>query len=283
MDRAGLLESIANSSDAAAKRIYASSVKMPLSKKWTKVRSPEGQTMVEQAVETGLREKVPPSELGLEMTRKGKEAAGQEIGKAAAQIPGTINIEDIVTNGLSRARTLAKKGDRPAKDIAAIDQFAEDFKAGRTAELTPAELQDIKTRMYDLVSYDKTSGKSDALIEMMRKGIAHAARVKLEEMNPSMRVLNQNFSDWNALEQAMERAVPRLNNRDLIDLSTKVLIGRESLPLAIFNQTIGHPAIKSRIAFMLSKKRAIPSSSLFPVVPENPKKSRNNFSVRGGE
>jgi hypothetical protein len=117
--------------------------------------------------------------------------------------------------------------------------------------MTATELNDLKKELYKLANYDKMYGKGDSLVETMRKGIAHEARLQLQASNPALKEANADYASWRLLEEALERSLARRNNRDLIDLGTKVMIGRESIPLAIINQTVGHPAVKAQIAFML--------------------------------
>lgn len=234
-----------------AKRVYASSIKMPLSQKWVKARGPEGISNVKQAVNKGLDQSIPPSEYGLEVTKQGKQAAAASIDAEISKMTGTFNTQEILTNGLTRAVDMAKKGEAPVKDLEKIVKYMEDLKAGHPPEMTPVQLNELKKSLYNLANYDRQYGKADSLVETMRKGIAHEARLQLQASNPALKDVNADYNAWNKLEEALERSLARRNNRDLIDLGTKVMVGRESIPLAIFNQTVGHPSVKAQIAFML--------------------------------
>jgi hypothetical protein len=251
---------IANS--GAAERAYASAIKMPLSAKWVKARGPEGTSNIKRAVGKGLDEFIPPSGFGLEITKKGKADAAAAIDAEISKMTGTYNTQEILTNGLSRAIEKAKKGEAPIKDLEKIVSYMDDLKAGHPPELTPVQLNDLKKSLYELANYDKMYGKSDSLIETMRKGIAHEARLKLQATNPTVKDVNADYASWRLLEEALERSLARRNNRDIIDLGTKVMVGRESLPLAIFNQTVGHPEVKAQIAFMLKKSGKISGAAV---------------------
>lgn len=242
-------QAIANS--GAAQRVYASSVKMPLSQKWVKARGPEGTSDVKMAVGKGLQAEVPPTEYGLEVVKAGKAEAAANLDAEISKMTGTFNTQEILTNGLSRAADMARKGEAPIADQMRIAKYVEELKAGHPAEMTPVQLNDLKKSLYNLANYDKAAGKADSLVETMRKGIAHEARIQLQATNPALKDVNADYASWRLLEEAMERSLARRNNRDLIDLGTKVMVGRESIPLAIFNQTVGHPAVKAQIAFML--------------------------------
>lgn len=254
-------DAIANS--GAAQRVYASSIKMPLSQKWVKARGPEGTSNVQTAVNKGLSEQIPPSELGLETIKAGKAQAADAIDAEISKMTGTYNTTQILQNGLSRAVDQARAGEAPLKNLEKIADYAKNLEAGRpSTDLTPVQLNDLKKELYSLANYDKMYGKSDSLMDTMRKGIAHEARLQLQTSNPALKEVNADYASWNLLEEAMQRSLARRNNRDLIDLGTKVMIGRESLPLAIINQTVGHPAVKAQIAFMLKNSAGITGASI---------------------
>jgi len=50
--------------------------------------------------------------------------------------------------------------------------------------------------------------------------------------------VNREYAAAKDLEEALERALPRINNRDTFSLGTKILIGKETWPLAILNATL---------------------------------------------
>ncbi len=234
-----------------AERAYASSIKMPLSQKWVKAHGPEGTSNIKKAVGKGLYESIPPSEYGLEVTKQGKQSASDAIDAEISKMTGTFSTQDILNNGLTRAIEKAQKGEAPLRDLEKIKVFATDLHAGRSSSLTARELNELKKELYQLANYDKMYGKSDSLVETMRKGVAHEARLQLQVSNLALKDINADYASWRLLEEALERSLARRNNRDLIDLGTKVMIGRESIPLAIFNQTVGHPSVKAQIAFMM--------------------------------
>jgi hypothetical protein len=97
------------------------------------------------------------------------------------------------------------------------------------------------------------SGKSDSLIETIRKGVAHEMRLELERANPVLRMVNKEWAAANDLEEALERALPRMNQNAVLDLGTKVLIGKETLPFALMNKVLGFPRVKAKIAFAMNR------------------------------
>jgi hypothetical protein len=250
------------SESGAAERVYASAVKMPLSRKWIKARGPEGTSNVKMAVNKGLSEQVPPSELGLEAAKAGKKNAADAIDAEISKMTGTYSTQEILDTGLVRALEKARKGEAPIKNLDKIIQYSEDLAAGHPPELTPTQLNELKKSLYELANFDKMYGKADSLVETMRKGVAHEARLQLQASNPALKDVNADYASWRLLEEALELSLAKRNNRDLVDLGTKVLVGNDSLPLAVFNQTVGHPRVKAQIAFMLknANKTASPNA-----------------------
>lgn len=247
------LAALAPKAASLAEKLYASSIRMPLSRKWTKVRGEEGTTMVKESIRKGIKEEIPPSEYGLEKLKGIKKQTGQNIGDLVKGTPGKGNLDDIVSSGIAKAETKAISGEAPEAEAQAIKAWADAYRKGRSSNLTAEEMQKMKTELYDRINWDKISGKGDALTETLRKGMAHELRLQLETLDPFLKAANREYAAAANLEEALERALPRMGNRDVFNLGTKVLIGRDSWPLAVINQTIGHPAIKSRIAFLLSR------------------------------
>ena len=245
----------------AAQRTYASAVKMPLSQKWVKARGPAGTSDVKMAVGKGLAENIPPTELGLAAAKSGKANAADAIDAEISKMTGTFSTQDILTNGMRNAVDMARKGEAPAKDMEKVIQYTSNLLEGRQANMNATELNDLKKELYKLANYDKLYGKADSLVETMRKGVAHEARLQLQANNPALKDVNADYASWRLLEEALERSLARRNNRDLIDLGTKVMIGRESLPLAILNQIIT-PNVKSHVAFMLKNADKVTGATI---------------------
>ena len=253
-------EAIANSK--LGERLYASAVKMPLSQKWVKARGPEGTSNVKTAVNKAISEQVPPSELGLESVKAGKAKAADLIDAEISKMTGTYSTHDIIRNGVRKSVDMARKGEAPAADMERIIKYTDNLLTGRQANMTATELNDLKKELYKLANYDKLYGKADSLVETLRKGLAHEARLQLQASNPALKDLNADYAAWKLLEEALERSLARRSNLDVIGLGTKVLVGRESWPLAILNQTIGHPSVKAHVAFMLKNANKVTGASI---------------------
>lgn len=247
-----------------ARKWYGSAVKMPLSRKWVKARGPEGNTDVKIAIDQGLKNEVPPSSLGLQQTKTAIKEVGGAIDRDVSSMSGEYATKDILKKGLKNTVDDIRTGksENIDADLNKVIDYAKSFAKGRPEKLSAAELNDIKKTLYKLADYDKASGVADSLTEKMRKGLAHEAMIRLQNDNPALKDLNADYAGWKLLEEALERALPRINNRDVIGLGTKVLVGREAWPFAIWNATIGHPSVKAQIAFMLKNANRVTGSTV---------------------
>jgi hypothetical protein len=243
-------------SQAPAERLYGSAIKLPLSKKWTEVLPGREVSKRTQAVEAGLENRIPPSEYGVEkitsLEKQARSAVDDIIDVGAAQ-GDTVVTEDLIKKGLAKAYERASKSSDPVGAKSLVDDIAEKFRAH--GDTVPTDkLNAIKRQLYDEVKWGGTEATALAtqLTTMGKKGIAHEAMVSLEELYPQIAVLNKNDASYIALKEAIERATARMGNNDIVGLSTKML-GVRSLPMAVFEWTIGHPQVKSRLAFALRK------------------------------
>jgi hypothetical protein len=236
-------------------KFMAGAIKMPLSKKWTRVRGPEETSQVEKAASKAVEERIRPSEFGQAQTKAGRKSTGEQIGAEVEKTEGTGSLDDILTKGLSEARKRAKAGENTLGELEAIDAWEDAYKESKKGTLTPKKMQELKLELDERINWDKVSGKGDPLVDTMRKGVRHELRVALEELNPELKNLNKSDQAWILLDEALDRSLAKANNRDIVGLGTKVLLGRESWPLAAINATIGHPQVKATLAFALDKAR----------------------------
>jgi hypothetical protein len=239
------------------KRLYGSAIKAPLSKKWVEVLPGKEVSKRTQAIEAGLENKIVPSDYGaqkISILEKQARTTVDDIINAGTAKGDVFSTDDILNKGLQRAYAKAKNSSDPEGAKKIIDEIAEKFKAH--GDTIPAnKLNAIKRSIYDEVKWGGT--EATALVSkfntMSKKGIAHEAKAQLEAVyGEELAKLNKNDAAYIALKEAIERATARLENRDMIGLAAKV-IGVRSIPGAIFEWTIGHPQIKSRLAFALHR------------------------------
>ena len=256
--------SVAPRVGSAAERLYASSAKMPLSQKWIKVTPGKEVNARKMAVRAGLENSVPVSEYGLEKaTNLEREARGKvnDVVNAGTQAGDTFSAADLL-KGLDPVYERAASSQRPVQAANAIDEYA----AGammRPKTLTPNELLKLKRQGYK--EHGDFTGEFSSFQKSANEGIGHQAMTMLEERYPALKELNKTDAAYIKLKEALEKAVAREGNKDIVGLGGKVLTNR-SIPMAVWESTIGHPAIKSRLAIALNK------ASKFKGVPKSTKK-----------
>jgi len=256
--------------DKLPEKLYASAVKLPLSKKWTEALPGKDINKRKLAVREGIQSRIPPSEFGVQKAKfleKDVREYIDETLKVFDDYPDKdVNIDDVIKNGLDRAYYKAERSSNPIKSIEIVDQIADAYKQhGGPVSLSRAN--ELKRQLYEEVKYMRDA--PDPLVETSKKGIAHELMVGIEKQYPDIKSLNQTDQARIYLIDALERSVGRIENTNMIPLGAKVLTRPHTWPLAIFDATVGHPQIKARIAFALAK--ANPKKYSKFIYPEMPK------------
>lgn len=277
----------------APERLYASAIKLPLSKKWTRELGPDGMTKRKEAVRAGLDGEVPPTEFGvakaknLEKSFRGKvDAVVAELDNSGGLIPkeklragledaysvagteGTAAAERIV-NSLYDKRfekwgQMVKTGEQTIPEKKGM--FGEVIEPARVEPIMerqykPSEMQAIKRHLYKMENYERAKlsrGLGSQLKELGNKGMAHEAKVALEELHPELKNLNRQDAAYVGLVDALETSVPKLQNRDIAGIGAKILLAGSHPVLGLVEHLVGLPRVKARLAFALNKARKAP-------------------------
>jgi len=254
-------------------RLYASAVKMPLSKKWIKALPGKEVSMRKSATLEGLKERVPPSEFGAKKAASLEKEARTYVDKATSVLDqdpkNLIGVEESLNRGLKRAYAKAKTSSDPIGAKQTVDDISEKFRAhGDT--LTPSKANQIKRDLYQEVKWgiNDPIPLNPKIVESAKKGIANDIKISLEKLYPELKSLNTTDSSRIFLKEAIERGSSREMNSNIGKLGSKVLLASKAWPLSIMDATIGHPQIKARLAFALA--RANPSKYSKFVYPEMP-------------
>lgn len=263
--------------------LYGSAVKLPLSKKWTRTMGPEELSKRQDAIAAGLANEIYPTEYGVAKAKQLKKEAVNTTEAAVNELDAMGNVlpKSRLAKGLSDAQRVAttegseaaqkavnnllskrfnKKGEMLPGELA-VDDF------GNPVQLIErfykaSELQDIKQQLYTMSDYEKAKlsrGLYSQIKELGNKGMAHEAMVMLEELNPELKTMNRNTAAYMSLVDGIESAANRIQNTNPISLGSKVLAAG-NIGLAVLNQVLGVPAVKSKVAFLLNKARTNPAS-----------------------
>lgn len=282
-------------------KLYASAAKLPLSKAWTKQLGESGMTKRKAAISAGLEGKVPISEAGIakakglelahrsavdsvvaELDKTGrlipKEKLRSGLGEAykVADTEGTSSAESMVDRlydkRFEKMGKMVKTGDKQIPAKYRTDDFGQQVlvEPARVEPIMerqykPSEIQAIKRHLYKMENYEKqklSRGLGSQLKELGNKGMAHEAKVALEELHPALKALNKKDAAYINLIEALERAVPRIQNNNVIGLGAKVLATGTHPWAAILEHTLGLPSVKAKFAFALNRARKVPRSQV---------------------
>lgn len=282
-------------------RLYGSAAKLPLSKAWTREIGPGGMTKRKEAVRAGLEGEVPISELGIAKAKNLESAHRALVDSAVQQLDngGFLIPKERLKAGLDKAYQVAgeegtasaqrivdslfdkrfekmgrevKVGERQIPAEYTTDPFGQKMmtKPARVEPIyermyTPSEMQTIKRHLYKMENYERAKlsrGLASQLKELGNKGMAKEAKLALEQLKPELKRLNRQDAAYINLIEALERAVPRLQNKDMVGIGTKILATSASPSLALVEHILGLPYVKSKLAFAINRARKAP-----PVAP----------------
>ena len=241
-------------------RLYGSAIKTPLSKSWTEVLPNKDMSKRTAAIEAGIENKINPSEFGLakikQLERQTKQMV-DDIVDSGSVSGDVVNTQEIITNGLKKAYDRAANSSDPVGAKALVDEIGAKF-AEHGDTIPTKKLNEIKRQLYDEVKWggSEQTALTGQLMTMGKKGMAHEAMVALEGYYPEIKALNKADASYIALKEAIEKAIGREANKDILGLGAKVLSVR-SIPVAIVEATISHPQVKARLSFALNKTRGV--------------------------
>ena len=249
--------------DAVAEKMYQSTLK-PGPRSFT----PEE---VESMVHTGLENKVPVSKAGVQrldnLVSDLNDKIAAEI-KAGSDQGATVNKYDVASRLTDTAEKF-KTQVNPETDLGAVGEAGNEFLRNQPNEIPASDAQALKQGTYRQLKSKAYGEMKSATIES-QKALARGMKEELAEQFPEIAGLNAKESKLLGLDDALEAAVNRTRNHNLLGLGSKVLaVGGGALAggaegaaagtgLAILHEVLSHPAIQSRIAIGISRASKIP-------------------------
>jgi hypothetical protein len=276
-------------------KLYASAAKLPLSRGWTKTIGEEVMAKRKGAIKAGLEGEVPISEQGIIKAKNLELAHRNAVDEVVNHLDttGTLIPKEILRPGLSEAyKTARTEGTSSAKRFVdnLYDKRFEDMgtmvKTGEKQvydptsggnktvpvyerQYKPSEIQEIKRHLYKQADFEKarlSRGLASQMKELATKGMAHEAKDALEELanreGVDLAAMNKKDAAYINLKEALERAVPRIGNKDMMGLGAKVLLTGTHPWLAIIEHAIGLPAVKGKFAFAINRARQLQGKTL---------------------
>lgn len=269
-----------------------------------KVRPSVPKAIRANIIRTSLDESIMPTTHGLEVIGKRLSALDIKLNgiiDRATKSGGKISKKALFTELGQLRKDLGGVNLRGGKNMQQIDSIAKAFdqqlkKVGK-ASLTPREVQDLKRSAYRQLRFDVNQQNAQFAKTEAEKAVIRGARKSLEVIDPKVKLINQREGNLLELGEELERAVSRLDNRNLISLDTaaKVAAGAATgspvgTGVGTAASIMGAPRVKARTAIILENLRRTgeitdkvnktlspEAAALFSILVENNKESLNNL------
>ena len=220
-------------------------------------------------IRTALDEGIMPTTNGLELISMKLSNLDRGLNKIidGATDRGIMISKKALFTELKKLRQdLGRVNLRGAKNIRQIDQIAKTFdqqlKKLNKSKLTPREVQDLKRSAYRQLRFDVSQQSGQFATTETEKAIIRGAKKSLEKIGPDVQKINKREGKLLELGDELERAVGRLDNRNLISLDTaaKIAAGAATgspagTAAGVGASALGAPRVKARMAITLENIR----------------------------
>lgn len=236
----------------AAQEMYQSALK-------PSTRVPLAKTQA--AINTGLNEGIPVSEAGMEKLGSLIDDVNDKI-KAEIAADPTRPINKFAV--ASRLNDVAQKFSNqvsPTDDLNAIANTGNDFIGTAPNPISANDAQAMKQGTYQQLK-GKAYGELKSATVESQKALARGLKEEIAAQFPELSDLNASDAQLYNLQSALEKAVARIGNRQLIGIGTplagagvKAMTGSTAgaAVAGIMKAALDNPAVKSRLAIALNK------------------------------
>ncbi len=235
-------------------------------------------------VDTGLKEGIPVSKTGVDKLSGLIDDLNQQIAdkiKTGAAAGATVNPADVAARTSGVTSKFATQVN-PVSDLNAIDAATNEFLASRAQPLPPGvsgppalepipldEAQALKQGTYRVLGGKAYGEQGSATIEA-QKALARGLKEEIANQFPEIQGLNERESNLLDLQPALERAVNRIGNHQLLGIGTPITVGATkaltgSGALAgvagVLKGVLDDPIVKSRLAISLAES-GVPAAQI---------------------
>lgn len=240
-----------------AKGMYQSALKPP-------VNNPNAAAMVE----TGLENRIPISAAGVEKLSTLVDDLNTKIGDAIAKRPGVTINKFKVASRLGDTATEFANQVNPTKDLRAVGDSGNEFLDTQPSQIPADKAQSLKVGTYKQLA-GKYGELGNAAIES-QKALARGLKDELATAFPELNDINSAEGKLLDLRPALERAVARTGNHQIVGIGTPIVGGAAAVATgsgaiggvaAIMKAVIDNPGVKGRLAEAIywgSKKSPTP-------------------------
>jgi len=234
--------------------------------KFSTTLSPAERTRI---TETALKNQIPLSYEGLGMVQSKLTDLGDKMDTLITNATDK-NIKIPATKVLESLKDVKKQSGgfkiEAAQDIKEINDIEKQFKTylkqNKITSVTPQQLQDFKADAYKRIDFGRAPEKPSVAKEEAYRAMAGSARESLEGFMPELRDINTQYGSLRELQPNLQKAVGRIENRDLMGLGATAKTGAGGalggIPGALvgFGQSLlDSPKVKGKAALELYKKQ----------------------------
>jgi hypothetical protein len=239
---------------AFAERSYQSALKPP----------PGSYSTAEVAgmVKTGLENQIPVSAEGMTkldgLVKDLNDKVKAQI-QSGAQQGATVDAAKIAQRA-DQVRARFTNQVNPNADMQAIDASKQEFLANNPARIPVDQAQLMKQGTYQQLKGRSFGELKSATIES-QKALARGIKEELQSQFPDIKNLNAREGQLIGLDEALERAVRRIDNHQLIGLGTPMAVAAGGVltgtaggagALGALKLVLDNPVVKSKLAIALN-------------------------------
>lgn len=234
--------------------------------KFSTTLSPAERTRI---TETALKNQIPLDYSGLGKVQSKLTDLGDKMDNLITNATDQ-NIKIPATKVLESLKDVKKQSGgfkiEAAQDIKEINDIEKQFKTylkqNKITSVTPQQLQEFKADAYKRIDFGRAPEKPSLAKEQAYRSMAESARTSLEGFMPELRDINAQYGALKELQPNLQRAVGRIENRDLLGLGATAKTGAGGalggIPGALvgFGQSLlDSPKVKGKAALELYKKQ----------------------------
>lgn len=236
--------------DTAA-RMYQSTLKPSLAK-----NAPDPARLVQ----TGLQNEIPVSKAGLDKLSGLLSDVNDKIAATISSDPAKTVSKSAVASRLGDVTKKFATQVNPEADLQAISASQQEFMRNQAAQIPVQDAQALKRGTYQQLKGKAYGELKSATIES-QKALARGLKEELVNQFPELKDLNAQDSKLINLDGALEHAVSRIDNHQLMGFGTTVAAGAGGVAAGapgaavagILKAIVDNPTVKSKLAIALNK------------------------------
>ena len=240
--------------DAMSKRMYQSALKPSVASYST--------AEVGNMVRTGLEKGIPVSEAGADKLNGLIQDLGNKVKaqiQAGSNAGVTIDPQAVATRA-DQIRARFANQVNPNADMQAIQASKQEFLANNQQPLSASDAQAMKQGTYQQLR--SKYGELGSATTEAQKALARGIKEELEKQFPEIKNLNAQESKLYGLDEALNRAVRKLDNRQLVPVgpvvtgaATGAMSGSGPVGIVggVLKAVVDDPTMKSKLAIAMSR------------------------------